>query len=69
MISKLISGNSYLLLSNELSHSTLYGFYIKINIAQALAVKSEKQIIIKTTDNKYIHAKLLRINLKTTTLR
>ena len=43
-------------------------FYVKVNIAQALAAKSEKQILIKTIDNKYIHAQLLGVNLKTTTL-
>jgi len=43
-------------------------FFIKVNIAQALAAKSEKQVMVKTIDNKYIHAQLKGIDLKTTTL-
>lgn len=39
-------------------------FFVKANIAQILAAKSEKQILIKTPDSKYIHAKLSGIDLK-----
>lgn len=44
-------------------------FEIKVNIAQILAAKSEKQILIKTQDNKYIHAQLVGIDLKNTMLK
>jgi len=44
---------------------TKNSFVIKVNIAQALASKSEKQILIKTVDNRYIHAQLMGLDLKT----
>jgi len=44
-------------------------FTIKVNIAQILATKTEKQILIKTVDNKYIHAQLVGIDLKNTSLK
>ena len=44
-------------------------FTIKVNIAQILATKTEKQILIKTQKNQYIHAQLAGIDLQNTTIK
>ncbi len=44
-------------------------FTIKVNITQIMAAKSEKQILIKTPDDKYINARLEGIDLKSTSLQ